>query len=271
MYTAYSRPLLVHYRSRVLSLQTTSFYLLYGLALRYLLPLAIVWWTDGFWLKEATFREVPAVAFKRQMYLRLEGVSSNSNSSSSENSPLNSKGDGTFYVNYGYSSWPVINDALRRQSRYLPVSVSDYEDDADQDSPHLDRLHLSLNIPLNLAQTRVHKIQLLLLFSYTLTQRVNVRSEMLGLFESSSSECWFPGRSLHLVGTLKLHQQRPFPYTGFDYRYNASLLGETGERLVLAEDSEDSENPEHKTLKNTGPLFTLEGLLDAYYTRDCKS
>ncbi len=261
MYIAYSRPLLVEYRARVLSLQTTTFFLLYGVALRYLLPLAIVWGTDGFWVKEATFREAPIVAFKRQFYLLLEGT----NSSSNANEPLA----------FGYSSWPAVNEALKAQNQYIPLTISDFEV-AQEDSHHLNQLKLQLKAPLNLHQSRIQKITLLLLFYYQLEERISFKSEVLALFQPS--DCLQSGSSgVHLVGTLQLQQQLPFAYKGFDHRYNGSLISSTGERLILDEDDEEveekdssSKNPEESSSETRRPLFTLDRLLDAYYARDCK-
>ena len=263
MYIAYSRPLLVEYRARVLSLQTTTFFLLYGVALRYLLPLAIVWGTDGFWVKEATFREAPKVAFKRQFYLLLEGTNSSSNHA---NEPLA----------FGYSSWPAVNEALKAQNQYIPLTISDFEN-AQEDSHHLNQLKLQLKAPLNLHQSRIQKITLLLLFYYQLEERISFKSEVFALFQSSN--CWQGGRSssgVRLVGTLQLQQQRPFAYKGFDHRYNGSLISSTGERLILDEDDEEveekdpSKNSEESTSETRRPFFTLDRLLDAYYARDCK-
>ncbi|KAH9397291.1 hypothetical protein TYRP_003601 [Tyrophagus putrescentiae] len=242
MYIAYSRPLLVEYRARVLSLQTTTFFLLYGVALRYLLPLAIVWGTDGFWVKEATFREAPIVAFKRQFYLLLEGTNSSSNHA---NDPLA----------FGYSSWPAVNEALKAQNQYIPLTISDFEV-AQEDSHHLNQLKLQLKAPLNLHQSRIQKITLLLLFYYQLEERISFKSEV-----GSSG--------VHLVGTLQLQQQRPFAYKGFDHRYNGSLISSTGERLILDEDDEEVEEKDSQSSSETRrPLFTLDRLLDAYYARD---
>ena len=246
LFQVYSRPFSVQYRARLLS-QTTIFVLLVSIAFRFLVPLVIVWNSDVFWIKESQVHEMPDVQFKKRFILLVEGK----NSTSQE------------LIQYGYSTYPAINQAFANAQQYVPVQIENYELDPNIDQK-LDKLYLKLTLPIDLAQSQIHSIHLLLFFDYRLNSRVDIRMESVAEIRSQN---WVPAKAVHLDGSLQLFQKISFPHKGFDFRYNHSLISDSGAHLHV----ENEDLQEDSTLQeNMRPLFDIEDFLKAYYKRNCK-
>lgn len=189
LHTVFSRPLLKQHQAPAISQASLFGLLLY--ALRLLLPLCAVWNSDGFWLKERSFRETPDVHFARQFVLWAE----------------------CDHHSVAYSSFPHLNQAFRESGQLRAVSV--------RDSEQGDQLALHFEVPLDLAAERVTSFQLLLAFRYRLKRQFELRMESLLLLAHQASK---PGQGASLEGHLRLAQTRPFFHKGFDFRYNQPVL-----------------------------------------------
>ncbi|KAJ6220532.1 hypothetical protein RDWZM_006344 [Blomia tropicalis] len=179
--------------------ETTVFYLLWSVAFRFLIPLAIVWNMDGFWLKYNSFNEMPDVQFKKQLILVLDGYS---------------QMEPNILKQFSYTSFPTMSKAFNLIGQYRPVSIEEYESDYNLDRK-LDQLNLKLLIPIDLST-------------------IQIRMESIIHIQSQS---WFNAKRIHLDGTLDLIQTNPFHHKGFDFRYNSSLISNSGEYIMIENDS----------------------------------
>lgn len=238
-YQVFSRSFVIQYRSRLLS-ETTVFYLLWSVAFRFLIPLAIVWNMDGFWLKYNSFNEMPDVQFKKQLILVLDGYS---------------QMEPNILKQFSYTSFPTMSKAFNLIGQYRPVSIEEYELDYNLDRK-LDQLNLKLLIPIDLSTIQIRSFNLILFFNYRLKSKLDLRMESIIHIQSQS---WFNAKRIHLDGTLDLIQTNPFHHKGFDFRYNSSLISNSGEYIMIENDSNN------KTVEQS---FEFEKFLTLYYQRD---
>ena len=239
LFRVYSHPIAVEYRGRLLS-ETTFFFLLVSLGFRYLVPLLIVWQSDGVWLKQSLHHEMADVQFKKRLILLVEGFN---------------KQTGT-YEQYRFGTFQALDNHphLNDHNDHLgPIQMSEYE--------HHQQLNAQISVPIDMTQFQVYCINLILFFDYRLSSRIDLRMESLAQIHTSTP---IPGQSVRLVGMLEMVQHTAFYHRGFDYRYNRSLiLRDTGE-WTLDDDAEvQKENHQQQ-------MFDLEHFLQVYYQRDCK-
>lgn len=214
MLNIFSRPLLLEYRSRLLTWSTLVISSL--TIIHYVLPLYLVWTSDGFWIKESHFREMPNVEFTRQLVTLLE-IDDNRTSTSRI---------------YGFSTFATINAALEREANLLPVQIHDSEEDDDLDH-RLDRLNVELIFPIDLRFDRIRSIEVILFVRYRLSERIELEMQSLARTRLAM-EHQSPAQGVHILGDLNFVQHKPFYHRGHDYTYNQTIMDD--QRPVIIDD-----------------------------------
>ncbi|PAA78753.1 hypothetical protein BOX15_Mlig019546g2 [Macrostomum lignano] len=159
-------------------------------AATFVFPIIIVYRSHGFWATEDTYREQPAVGFKRQAILQLQ----------------------TSQQQYTWSTYPNLNNL--QQSNLLSPVLRIREVDSNLDGRN-DFLHLQMEIPLADTES-VQSVGLMLVFDYWIVRMSNFRMESLALINYDSS---LAGSTLTVSGDLTLNQKELLGYKGTDQRY----------------------------------------------------
>ncbi|KAK3732038.1 hypothetical protein RRG08_026425 [Elysia crispata] len=200
MFEVFSHPELRRYKTSVVS--KASILMLAILALTFIPPLLVVYRSYGFWLREASYREQPKVAFKKEFIMVLD---------------LQNSAGGDSIV---YSTFQQYNNLLQSKLR-IPI-IKAREDDLNHDGKY-DRLDLNIEVPM-LATDQVVGVKLLLFFYYRLRRFSQFHMESLAYIEHSSG---VSGSSLQVFSDLSLQQKQLLGHKGTDRRYNGSLVNET--------------------------------------------
>ncbi|KAK6982464.1 transmembrane protein 231 [Biomphalaria glabrata] len=194
IYEIFSHPELRRYKTSIISKATLLMFLI--LIITFIPPLIIVYRSYGFWLREATYREQPNVAFKKEFILQVDLQSG---------SPA------------VYSTFQQYNQLMQSYLR-IPL-VKAREDDTNGDGKY-DVLNLDLEVPMNV-DDEVVGVKLLLFFYYKLRKFSQFHMESLAYIEYVSP---IPGASLHIFGDLRLRQKQLLGHKGTDIRFNSSLV-----------------------------------------------
>ncbi|XP_059178805.1 transmembrane protein 231-like [Physella acuta] len=195
IYEIFSHPELRRYKTSIVSKASLFMFLI--LIITFIPPLIIVYRSYGFWLREATYREQPNIAFKKELILLLD----------LQNGPKT----------IVYSTFQQYNQLLQSQLR-IPI-VKAREDDLNGDGKY-DRLNLDLEIPMA-GEDQVVGTKLLLFFYYRLRKFSQFHMESLGYIEYTSC---IPGASLHVFGDLRMRQKQLLGHRGTDVRFNDTLV-----------------------------------------------
>ncbi|XP_044516415.1 transmembrane protein 231 [Gracilinanus agilis] len=205
LYELFSHPTERRYRAGLCS--KAAFFLLVITGLTYIPPLLVAFRSHGFWLKQSSYEEQPAVHFKHEvLFVALLGST-----------------PGRYL---SWSTFPTFNQ-LQGQNLRIPL-VTTREEDRNQDGK-MDVLYFKLALPLK-ATEEVIGVQLILTFSYQLSKMSIFVMQCMALLQSSFP---IPGAQLHVNGELKLQQKHPLKYRGLDNRYNVSVINGTS---LFAED-----------------------------------
>jgi len=198
MYEIHSQPILQRYKAHICSAATI--FNIVSLALTYILPILIAYLSQGFWLKESTYREQPDVNFKHQVILILQGSDVN-----------------TLVT---YSTYQNYNNLVAANLR-IPF-IQSYEVDSNRDGKN-DWLNIEIQVPLESSE-KVHSVQLLLVFDYKLHRFSSVQMESLAYIYFSSP---ISGANFSTEGDLKLKQKFVLPYKGSYTTYNVPVVTST--------------------------------------------
>ncbi|XP_012946498.1 transmembrane protein 231 [Aplysia californica] len=198
IFEIFSHPELRRYKASVFSKATLM--MLVILILTFIPPLLVVYRSYGFWLREATYREQPTVAFKKEFILILDLQSPDST--------------------VAYSTFQQYNQLIQSQLRIPVTKVR--EEDVNGDGI-FDRLNLDIQVPMTGAD-RVVGAKLLLFFYYKLRRFSQLHMEGVGYVEHSSP---LPGASLDVFADLRMRQRQLLGHKGVDARYNTSLVDPT--------------------------------------------
>ncbi|PVD21280.1 hypothetical protein C0Q70_19451 [Pomacea canaliculata] len=199
VYEVFAHPELRRYKTTIVS--KASVVMAAVLILTFIPPLFIVYRSYGFWLKEATYREMPSVAFKHELLVILELGGTD-------------VADGDYVT---YSTFQMYNQ-LQAQRLRVPI-IKSREEDVNGDGK-ADRLIFNLEMPL--ADTEnVMGLKLLLFFSYKLVKFSSFKMESLGYIEHESAR---PGAKLQVYGDLKFQQKQPLAHKGIDTRFNYPVV-----------------------------------------------
>lgn len=219
-YNLFSRSLKIQYHGQLFS-EAMFFWILITL-IRFILPLIIVWKSDGFWIKENQFREQPDVNFKKQFILIIE-----------TSDPEQIFGFSTFeFINQEFrqlNSWIAIN--VQVCDVYFGIKISDFnydhflfqkqlEFDNENDEKY-DRLWFKLDVPFRFDRLEIIGIRLIGFFSYNLSSRIALQME--SIFELNHNFNRSP-RSLRIESDLEFIQNRPFQDRVPEYFYNRSMI-----------------------------------------------
>ncbi|XP_078724697.1 transmembrane protein 231 isoform X2 [Lampetra fluviatilis] len=191
-YEVFSHPALVRYRTSFFS--KASLFIVATLLLTYIPPLLVVYRSQGFWLRTASFVEQPTVNFNYNIMLLLE----------TRSTPI------------AWSTFENLNSLL---PELRTPFVTAREEDVNLDGK-ADRLHCSLSMPMNAAD-EVVGVHLLLTFSYKLFRMPTLVMQSMALAQHSSP---LHGSELSVNGDLRLRQREPLAHRGLDTRYNVSVV-----------------------------------------------
>uniref|UniRef100_S4RGG5 Transmembrane protein 231 n=1 Tax=Petromyzon marinus TaxID=7757 RepID=S4RGG5_PETMA len=191
-YEVFSHPALVRYRTSLFS--KASLFIVATLLLTYIPPLLVVYRSQGFWLRTASFVEQPTVKFNYDIMLLLE----------------------TNSMPIAWSTFENLNSLLPKL--HTPF-VTAREEDVNLDGK-ADRLHCSLSMPMTAAD-EVVGVHLLLTFSYKLFRMPTLVMQSMALVQHSSP---LHGSELSVNGDLRLRQREPLAHRGLDTRYNVSVV-----------------------------------------------
>jgi len=147
----------------------------------------IAFFTNNLWVKEASYREQPDVAFVKRFAIKLQGVNA----------------DGHPFE-LAYSSVPSIN-TLAEGTLRVPTVTSSFTD------PNLDLIpdvvRINMTFPLS-DRERVHSVQAIYAMSYKLRNHVRLETEAPLAISFHSG---VPGKALSIDGRLKLKVANPLP------------------------------------------------------------
>lgn len=170
---------------------------LFVVVITFLFPLLVGYISQGFWLKETSYKEQPEVHFKHQFLVFFQGLSSDSY--------------------FAYSTYQNFNNLVNDKLR-VPVAKS-YEEDVNMDGKN-DILHFTLELPLS-SKEIIYSVQLLLIFDYKLQRFSTFRMESMAFIQHSSA---IPGSQFYTVGDLKLKQKSLLRHSGRDTTYNEPVI-----------------------------------------------
>lgn len=169
-------------------------------------PLLIAYRSEGFWIKQAYYREQPDVKFKHQILLLVHTGSQNS------------------YVTWStYQNFNLLEQANLR----IPL-VKSREEDSNRDGKN-DNFRFSIEVPV-LDTENVYGVQLIFIFDYRLYRFSDLRMETLAYISHTSA---MSGAELRTDGDLRLRLGQPLAHKGLDTRYDVPIIDSTS---VFAED-----------------------------------
>jgi len=202
MYVVHFHPVQQKYKTHICSRATLfQFFVIF---LTFIPPLIIAYVTNGFWLKESTYREQPDVRFKHEILLVVQG-----------NTP------GSFL---GYSTFQNFNHLLQQKLR-IPL-IKSWETDDNVDGKY-DSLHFDIKIPLADSE-EIHSVQLILIFDYQLHKYVKLQMESMAYIHYSSP---LAGAEFSTVGKLVLQQSGPLPHKGIHTVFNVPVIDSTSSNV----------------------------------------
>lgn len=150
--------------------------------LNLIVPLILVFRSDGLWIKNMTIEEQPDINFKHQYLIILDVVR-------------------PFPGHLIHSTFPQFNDLFEPQLIRAP-QVSNYETDYNYDGVY-DDLFLELALPLK-ANEEVSAIDLFLMFDYKLRSKVHFDMEAVVRISYRSMTT---GCKVFVTGDLRLNQK----------------------------------------------------------------
>eukprot|EP00057_Strongylocentrotus_purpuratus_P013253 XP_011667727.1 PREDICTED: transmembrane protein 231 [Strongylocentrotus purpuratus] len=169
-------------------------------------PFLIAYRSEGFWIKEAFYREQPDVKFKHQILLVLHTDSQ-----------------------IGYVTWSTyLNFNLLEQANLRIPLIKSREEDSNRDGKN-DKFLFSIEVPV-LDTEKVLGAQVIFIFDYRLYRFSDVRMESMAYVSHTSA---MPGAELNVDGDLSLRLKQPLAHKGYDTRYNDPIIDSTS---VFAED-----------------------------------
>jgi transmembrane protein 231 len=147
-------------------------------------PFIVSYTIKPFWLTESTYTEQPAVRFKHQMIIMLEGKTAGSD--------------------LVWSTYDQLNTMVG--SKYRVAEVQARQDDANRDGKP-DKMYIQARFPLKAGEV-VHHVRMIAFFDYALSGKVNLRMESAAYFDHSSM---VSGGECQVHGTLRLRQRDLLP------------------------------------------------------------
>jgi len=217
--TVHSTPLLKEYQSTAISRATLFTCVCFAIIV--VGPLLIAYGSHGFWSKHRIERQVPRVRFEHRLLLVVHHQS---------NGPLMT-----------WSTFPEYN-ALMSPFLRRPT-ISSVEHDENKDGIY-DRLELNLELETTKNET-IHSVQLILIFSYALTEISDVNMETMAVVQYNSG---MPLSKVHYAGDLSWVQKKVLQFRQPDNRYNKTVISN---RYEISDIVENYHSREYMTeLKN---------------------
>lgn len=148
----------------------------------------IAYYTHGLWVKEATYREQPKVAYTHACAVKLQGM----------RTPLNTP------FEIVYSTIASVNDMGEEYVRIPTLRVTEQDFNSDMNS---DTIRLDLEFPIDQAEGISH-VQGIFMFNYELQNRVRLSLETPIIIDYGAG---VPGSALLVDGHMALKTSNPLP------------------------------------------------------------
>ncbi|KAJ8041469.1 hypothetical protein HOLleu_12293 [Holothuria leucospilota] len=191
----YNHPVLLRYRASICTKGTIFIIIVFLLTI--IPPFFLAYRSEGFWIREAFYREQPDVHFKHQILLVLY---------------LN---EGNSYI--AWSTYPNFN-LIEQNHLTIPV-VKTREEDINRDGRN-DKLYFSVEVPIPDSKN-VQSVDMILVFDYRLYRFSTFHMESLAYIHHTS---FASGAQFIAEGDLKLHLKQPLAHKGTDSRYNVPVV-----------------------------------------------
>ncbi|CAG2181578.1 unnamed protein product, partial [Oppiella nova] len=156
--------------------------------------------SDGFWRKVEFYREQPDINFKHNLILVLQ---------LRDTAPAYKL----------WSTYPHLNAAFPSDQLSLPY-ITNREIDTNSDGKY-DELNIDLKAPIR-ANDEVIGAQLILFFEYKLHSKIFLQMESIANIKYESPNA---GRSLRVIGDLRLKQKEPLVYRRHHIGFNENIKG----------------------------------------------
>ncbi|XP_067931768.1 transmembrane protein 231-like [Watersipora subatra] len=199
MYDVYSHPEFRRYRASICS--KASIFMLFMYLFTFIIPILIIYRTNGLWITTWTVEEQPEIKFKHQVITFADIRDSR-------------------YVNPSFLAWstyPQFN--IIHQANLRIPAIKSREDDANRDGKN-DVLYFDMEIPVNNTEN-IHKFQLLLFFECRLKELALVTFEAMAVV---SGESYLSGAAYTTIGELWLKQRHPLVHKGTDNTWSTSVV-----------------------------------------------
>ncbi|XP_072168857.1 transmembrane protein 231-like [Diadema setosum] len=204
VFELYSSPLQSRYKASICTKAT--FFAIAAFLFTVIPPLLLAYRSEGFWIKQAFYREQPDVKFKHQILLVVH------------------TGSVKNYVTWStYKNFNLLEQANLR----IPL-IKSREEDTNRDGKN-DNFQFSIEMPI-LGSEDVHGVQVIFIFDYRLYRFSELRMEAMAYISHSSA---MSGAQLNADGDLKLRLRQPLAHKGLDTRYDVPIINSDS---VFAED-----------------------------------
>ncbi|CAE1313410.1 TMEM231 [Acanthosepion pharaonis] len=195
IYNVFSHPVLHQYKTHVFSKATVIQVL--TILLTFILPLIIVYRSDGLWIREIRYREQPKITFKKELIFLLH-LSTNQS-----------------YVTY--STFQNYNN-LQQQFLRIPL-IKAFEEDITGNGLS-DGLQLNLEIPL-FDSEQVVGVEMLLFFTYKLQKFSSLFMDCMAYIQHSFAVA---GAKLQIFGNLQIRQKNLLLNKGTNRKYDVPIV-----------------------------------------------
>ncbi|CAF1412046.1 unnamed protein product [Rotaria magnacalcarata] len=204
-YELFSHPDRFSYRARLIS--GATFVFISCLALTYLPPFLLTYYTGEFWTQESTYSEQPRLSNRTKYILIVDNDNVNNNK---------------FFL----SSYSTLNNNLKN------VILSGYETESSYDIDGdglLDQFRISFNLIFSQTNVVIRNINIWLIFEYELSdkQRVNMESMALINIVPPSTFTSSNNKNLTVYGQLVFEQRQTIRDSGSDSTYNKAIIDAT--------------------------------------------
>ncbi|KAK6619054.1 hypothetical protein RUM44_003436 [Polyplax serrata] len=187
----YAQPVKLKYKSTVCSKSTV--FAFFTTVLSFLLPLLVGYRSQGFWLRNAEYREQPTIQFKH---------------------------DYLMYIETDRPDRPILCSNLPFTKEFDRCSViKSREEDNNRDGKY-DELLMEIEVDMS-SNIEIYTIYLIIVFDYVLQKQCLLQMESLGIVQFTSG---LPGSRFDYTGDLRLVQKQLLVTRGRDLRYNHSVF-----------------------------------------------
>lgn len=201
LYELFSHADRFRYYAQIISGATCAFVLC--VALTFLAPFLLTFYTGDFWIQESSYSEQPRLANQTKYILLAPNTAT----------------DNRFLI----SSYATLNQNF--QDAVIPGSVIQSSSDIDGDGL-IDQYRISFDLIFSTTSITLSSINVWLIFPYELRGRQRIVMETMALINivPPSELTSDANKNLTVYGQLIFQQKNPIQNSGNDYTYNRSII-----------------------------------------------